>query len=82
MKGMTQFDSFVQELENQLLTNEEQVLLLAGQGSGLDLSSIPPVNNCKCGGDNCHCHGSNNCTCDGANNCTCNGLNNCNCNNG
>lgn len=32
MKKQLNFDSLVQELENQLLTNEEQIILLAGQG--------------------------------------------------
>ena len=80
MKEMTKFDSFVQELENQLLTNEEQVLLLAGQGSEQGLYVIPPGNNCKCNGNNCDCGTGNNCQCNGLNNCTCYGGNNCNCN--
>lgn len=34
MKNSTVFDNLVQELENQLLSNEEQVMLLAGEGQG------------------------------------------------
>lgn len=78
MKKQLNFDSLVQELENQLLTNEEQIILLAGQGSGQGLYVIPPANNCTCDGNNCNCGTGNNCQC-GLDNCLCYG-NNCSCN--
>lgn len=80
MKETTKFDSIVQELENQLLTDEEQIMLLAGQSNEQGLYSIPPANNCQCNGDNCNCASGNNCQCNGSNNCMCHGTNNCSCN--
>ena len=70
VEKVSKFDAFVKELECQLLNNDEQLLLLAGKGSGV---SMLGVNNCNCT-NNCSCE-SNNCNCKSnkceLNNCTC-----------
>lgn len=61
MDKLSKFDSFIKDLENHLLENEEQVMLVAGAGQSIGLYS-KPVNNCDCNSNNCKCH-TNNCDC-------------------
>lgn len=61
MDKLSKFDSFIKDLENHLLENEEQVMLVAGSGQSIGLYS-KPVNNCDCNSNNCKCY-TNDCDC-------------------
>lgn len=74
VEKLSKFDAFIQGLECQLLSDDEQLLLLAGKGSGvsmLGVNNCSCTNNCKCESNNCNCQnnncGSNNCSCDDPN---------------
>lgn len=66
----TKLVALIQELEGQLLSNEEELMLFAGEGYGIQLEMEMSGNNCECQGNNCQC--GDNCACNG-NNCRCKG---------
>lgn len=71
VEKLSKFNAFIQGLECQLLSDDEQLLLLAGKGSGVSMlgaNNCNCANNCECESNNCNCKNNacetNNCECD------------------
>jgi hypothetical protein len=60
-KEFDRIERFVNSLENNELTDDQQAVLLGGI-TAVEQLVAPEGNNCQCGGNNCQCNGDN-CNC-------------------